>query len=1029
MNLFLLLLLQVTGANLTGTVLGPPAATVTAKNLTTGVVRQVATNSSGFYVIPNLPPSDYSVTVSAEGFASQTRPHIELTVGAIETLDFKLQLGTVEQKVDVEAKEDNPVALVSGLQARELPLNGRDWTQLATLESGVAQIRTQPDANGVSNRGSRGFGTQLSVSGGRPQQNSYRLDGIGLNDYAGGGPGDVIGLSLGVEAIEEFSVVTGNIPAAYGQSSGGVLNAVTRSGTAAFHGSVYEFLRNDALDARNFFDGAKSPFRRNQFGGAAGGPLRRGKTFRGKTFFFANYEALRQVLSVPASANVLSPAARTGQLSTGKVNINPLVAPYLNFWPLANGPVTGDSAIYNFRSKSFTPEQFATIRVDHVISSRDNLHGTYLFDQSQTNAPDALNVTENSNWMRRQLATVEENHVFSPQWFNSARLGVSRVAANTLASSAGANPLGSDTTLGVAPGLYAPGIQVSPLTNFQGGLNGLAASSYGFTTYQFYDDAFWSHGAHSVKFGATFERIQSNLLQNSNQDGVFKFNNLAGFLQDQPAASFQIQLGAASERGLRQSVGGLYLLDDIRVRPNLTVNIGVRYEPASVPTEVHGMLANLRTLTATQISTGDPLFNNPTLRDFEPRAGFSWVPFGNGRTVVRSSFGIFDLLPLTYQFNMFAGFSAPYFQMLSSSALTAGSFPTGALKLAQAGGQQRVAYVDYNPGRDYVMQSNFYVQQEIVHDLTLSVGYNGSHGVHQPFRSTDANVVLPSITPQGLLWPCGGVINAAGVCTKTATGTQLNPAFGQIDAQQWSASSVYDALLVDVKKRFRHGFQLQGAFTWAKSLDTNSSLGIGAPFSNSLASQLFFAPMRGPSDFDVPRNLVLNAVWDIRGGWQLSGLFQASDGLPFTAVVAGDALGMRNNGPFDVPNRLSTAGCDNPVNPGNPNSYIKTACFAMPNPSTLLGNEGRNQIFGPGLVNTDVSVSKSLRLRILGESGRVQIRADLFNLANHANFAPPLTNNKLYMVSTTAVTAVATAGQITSAAPPRQVQVGLKLAW
>jgi hypothetical protein len=488
-------------------------------------------------------------------------------------------------------------------------------------------------------------------------------------------------------------------------------------------------------------------------------------------------------------------------------------------------------------------------------------------------------------------------------------------------------------------------------------------------------------------------------------------------------------LGAASERGLRQSIAAFYVQDDIRLRPNLTVNLGLRYEPATVPTEVHGELANLRTLTATQISTGNPFFRNPTLHNFEPRVGLSWDPLANGRTVVRSSLGVFDLLPLTYQFNMFAGFSAPYFQMLSTSALTAGSFPTGALALAQTAAQPRVSYVDFHPSRDYVMQWSFSIEQQIVRDLTLTVGYNGSHGVHQPFRTTDANDVLPTATAQGLLWPCGGTINAAGVCMKTATGAQLNPAFGQIDAQQWSASSVYDALLVDVKKRLRQGVQLQGSFTWGKSLDTNSSLGIGAPFSNSLAGQLFFAPMRGPSDFDVPRNFLLNGIWEIRGEWQLSGIFQASDGLPFTAVVAGDPLGMRDNAAFDLPNRLSVAGCNRPVNPGNPNNYINTSCFAMPNPSTLLGNEGRNQLFGPGLINTDVSVSKTLPLHFFGESGRLQVRADFFNLANHANFEPPLTNNKLYTVSTSAITPVATAGQIIAAEPPRQIQLGLKLIW
>src|ERR1019366_6286896 len=234
MSYILLALLQVAGATLTGVVAGPSGATVAAANPSTGIVREVAANAQGFYVIPNLAPGLYTVTVSAPGFATEVRPDIELRVGASVTLDFKLELGTVAQKVEVRAR-DGAVPVISGRQSRELPLNGRDWTQLATLESGVAEIRTQPDASGVSNRGARGFGTQLSIDGGRPQQNSYRLDGMELNDYAGGSPGDAIGLSLGVEAIAEFSVVTGNIAASYGQTSGGVINAVTRSGGNQFH--------------------------------------------------------------------------------------------------------------------------------------------------------------------------------------------------------------------------------------------------------------------------------------------------------------------------------------------------------------------------------------------------------------------------------------------------------------------------------------------------------------------------------------------------------------------------------------------------------------------------------------------------------------------------------------------------------------------------------------------------------------------------------------------------------------------------
>ena len=1030
---------QVVGATLSGTVTDPsgaaiPGAKITIRNTATGVVRETVANAEGIYTVPNLLPGDYEVSGAATGFAARQRSHLTLTVGEQHVLNLQMQVGGVESSVDVTAEAPSVelgnasmTSVVSGEIARALPLNGRDWTQLAQLEPGINPIRTQPDANGLNNRGNRGYGGQLMIAGARPQQNNYRLDGISINDYANSSPGSTIGLSLGADAIQEFSVVSSNYSSAYGLTSGGVVNAITSSGTNQLHGTAYEFLRNDALDARNFFDGPKLPFRRNQFGVSLGGPI-----IRNKTFLFGNYEGLRQSLTTTTIDTVPSLNARNGQLVSGAIKVDPAVQKYLGLWAPPNGAISGDTGIYSFASKAVTPENFFTVRGDHTISEKDNLHGTYLLDRGSTMQPDGLNLISNINRTKRQMASLEETHIFSAALINTVRFGANRVVAATLQTAPGANPLGADGSLGVAPGLFAPVIQVTGLTPFQGGLNGTSFGNYWFTTWQFYNDAFLNKGIHSLKFGFSFERIQSNFLLAANPDGVFRFNTLSDFLVNKPA-SFQFQYGILTPRGMRQSVFGVYVEDDVHVRKNLTLNVGARYEPATVPFEVNGKLANLRMLGSPTIYTGSPLFNNPTRRNVEPRVGVAWDPFGDGKTSVRAGFGMFDVLPLTYQFNLMEVSAAPFQATASSSTLPQGSFPTGAVALVQQGSGLRTSYIQFNPPRNYVMQWNSSVQRQVMNNLTVMAGYVGSRGVHNALRTTDANMVIPSLTSQGLLWPCAGTITN-GICSKPGGGPRFNSAYGQIDGQEWNGNSFYDALLVSVRRRMAKGLELQASFTWAKSIDTGSSVGSGGPFSNSISGQFLFAPIRSLSDFNVGRTFVFSGTWEIPlartkpwGGWQLGTVLSVSDGLPFTVAISGDALGQANQSLFDVPNRLNAAGCGTPVNPGNPLNYIKLGCFAFPVPSTLFGNAGRNELIGPGVVNADVSVFKNFTIPRLSERARIQFRTEFFNLPNRANFAAPLANNKLF---DTKAAPVNFAGRITTTQTvSREIQFGLKLIW
>jgi hypothetical protein len=873
----------------------------------------------------------------------------------------------------------------------------------------------------------------MTISGGRPQQNNYRLDGISINDYSNGTPGSALGSTFGVEAIQQFSVLTSAYNAEYGKSSGGVINAITRSGTNDFHGEVYEFLRNSAFDARNFFDGnTVPPFRRNQFGVAAGAPIR-----RNHTFVFANYEGLRQDLGVTNVDITPSAAARNGTLSTGNVTVSPLVRPFLGLYPLPNGALleAGDTGIFQISTSQVTGEDFFTTRVDHAFSGSDSLSGTYIFDRSSVIQPDEFQNKLVRFHTREQVLALEETHIFGPQAVNSIRFGLLREPALIGDTSTVLTSLASDLSLGFVPGLPVGALRVPGVTNFSGGQNGVSFYNFHWTTIQGYDDFAITRGLHSIKLGLAFERIRQNMLSATNPNGVFAFSSLANFLTDKPRSLTASPVGNITPRAVRQSVVGAYAQDDWRLRPNFTLNLGLRYEIATVPTEVHGRISTLRNPTDPNSLNhlGDPFFYNPTLHNFAPRVGFSWDPFGNSKTAVRAGFGIYDNLPLPYLFELMILSEAPFFQSFSAGSLPAGSFPTRAFQSINGNpAALRYTYVEPHPHRNYVMQWNFNVQRDLGRNLTATVGYVGSRGVHQPFRVDDMNLVLPTLTPTGYLWP-----------SPAGSGTKLNPNVGLLNGLMWGENTFFNALEVQVKKLMGHGFQLQGSFTWSKSVDSGSASIAGDSFANSQSSLPWFdlRLARGLSDFNVGRNLVISYTWNIPspssmrpkwvlGGWELGGIYQARDGQPFSVIIGGDPLGEKSSdttGSADAPNLVSGPGCSSLVNPGQPKNYIKVQCFGFPSPSTLRGNLGRNTLTGPGLSNFDASLIKNTHVPKISETFNVQFRWEVFNLLNRANFAQPLQNNTIFDQSGNPV---AGAGLINSTqTPSRQMQFGLKVIW
>jgi hypothetical protein len=1029
---------QTSGGAIRGTVSDPsgalvPGAGITIEEISTSGNWRLVSSSAGLYNAPNLPVGRYNLTVKAPGFSTAERTNIDVQVGSESVVNVELALGKSEEKVTVASQAatvdlatSQTGAVNSGEVMRELPLNGRDWTTLAALQPEVSIVWTE-NAPALSNsRGNRGLGTMMAIGGARPQQSSYQLDGVNLNDYAGGGPASVLGISLGVDAIQEFSVVTGNAPADYGKTSGGVINAVTRAGTNQFHGSLYEFLRNSALDARNFFDGLSvPPFKRNQFGGSLGGPIK-----RQRTFFFFDYEGMRQGLGVTTVDTVPSPAARIGQLVAGPVTVSPLVAPFLAFFPLPNGPIKGDAGTYTFASQNSTAENFVTSRVDHRFSDYDAVHGTYLFDKGQTTGPDAFDGVLLGTLSQRQTASIGEGHIFSPSVVNFVRIGFNRIVDEQVQSLSPINPLAADPSYGFLPGRDVGPISIAGFTTYPGGRGAMGDYLFHYTSWQADDDLSITSGSHSLWTGLALERIQSNTSVAGNNNGAASFGSLASFLTDQPS-SFQATIpGTSVPEGLRQSVVGAYLQDDWRVLRNLTLNLGVRYEMATVPTEEHDRLGTL-VLGSQRLKVGSPFFQNPTFRNFSPRVGAAWDPFGDGKTAVRAAFGQYDYLPLTSLFSLVSVISAPFNVQGSSTSVPVGSFP-GELYQSLAAGGPRADFIQQNPRRSYVLQWHFSVQRQLTPSLLLEAGYAGSHGVHLPLVVGDINTVPPAAaTSQGYVWP-----------TPRGSGVKPWPTWGNVTAVMWQVSSAYNAFPVRLQKRLSHGLLVQVSYTWSKSLDTGSN-SLMTAYTNTVSNLPVFDPRlrKAVSDFDVPQNLTVSGTWELPSprsgwkpltafakGWQLGTLLQLSSGLPFTATIAGDPLGLNSSIAYDFPDRLNLPGCGDPVNPGHATDYVKLSCFAAPNPPTRLGSAGRNIGRGPSLAEWDASLFKNIRVVRVSETFNVQFRFEVFNALNHPNFGPP-TSTSLQLF-TQGLTPISSAGNLTSTSTTsRQLQFALKVLW
>ena len=1041
------------GQVVNGTILGTvrdstggvvPMTGVSAKNVETGATRTAVADSSGAYQIVSVPAGTYDVEASVQGFKTSVRKGITVTVGASVPVNFELAVGELQQRVEVEAAApqlETTNASLGGLvgetAVRELPLNGRDWMQLVTLQPGVVGGIGQQSSAGFSNsRAARGNGQSLSISGGRPTGNVFLVDGLVVNDYANASPGSGLNVNLGVDAIREFRVLTNEYTAQYGRSTGGVVTAVYKSGTNQFHGGVFEFLRNSSLDARNFFDAEKPPFRRNQFGGSAGGPIK-----KNQTFIFGDYEELREVKGLAHVSFTLSPNARNGIVcanspctQTTSVPMASSIRPYLAFFPLPNGPVTGDTAQFTFAGKRVGYERYAMGKVDHNFTSQTTLSGSYQIDNTTEGQPDPYNQKLTGSPSRHQNVTMSLQHVFSPTLLTTARLGVSRTHATDALDQSALNPVVTDTSLGFLPGHPAGIITVAGLTGTQGGIGASGSDTLNYTSFQGGDEFTWVKGRNTLGFGGSVERMRYNKNSLSIPLGEYDFDTVTNFLLGLPGQFTGDVPGTEDIRAIRSTYMGLYFEDAVAVRSNLRVTLGLRYDFATPLHEQFGRISNLSNLASATPTVGGDYFHNPTTKNFAPRVGIAWDPTGSGKTSIRSGFGLYDLLPLPYLIeNRTNGF--PVFLQGSISSPPALPFPTGAIALVQVGAK-RQTYLESNPPRAYNMQWNLTIQRQLASNIAVTAGYVGSRSNHLPRSVEDIDQVplsLVTTAPDGhLQFP------------KTGTIQRINPAYSRIAATLWDDHATYHGLVLNLNKRFSRGLFLNAAYTWSKSIDLGSNTFSDNESTNTSGSPYAFLPslQKGVSDFDVAHNFVVNYSWSIPtpvsfsgvsravlAGWELGGVFSARTGAPFSVTIqtdrarTGDSR-VRSSSGGQRPDFNPLPGCSvNAINPGNPSNYIRTECFSWPALGEL-GNLGRNTLRGPGLENYDFSLFKNWSL--WREGMKLQFRAEAFNLFNRANFQAPKTK-----VLDGAGNVIPNASQLTSPTQTseREIQFGLKLNW
>ena len=927
-----------------------PGAKIIATNAAISFERTTTSDLSGRYQFPALPVGDYTIRVTAVGFKQQVVEELKVEVGRRITQDIQIEAGNISEQVTVSSTnlgvERSTISVghvIDDRTIQQIPLNGRYFLDLNLLTPGSVT----PTQSAFSTFPSRGVGAlAINTAGNREEAVNFMINGITLNNMVFSS----ISFQPSIESVQEFKVDNSTFSAEFGQNSGAIVNIATRSGQNEFHGAIFEFFRNDALDARNFFNltsGKPPPFKRNQFGGHAGGPI-----IRNKAFFFFAYEGLRQRQGLDLNSLVLGDAQRAA-------TIDPVIVKLVQLIPRANlVDSSGNSRFFGSATAPVDVDQ-STIDITYHLTQNNRLHAYYATQHVDIIEPNRFgNTIPNFGHVfvtRRQVFTLNDTHTFSSSVVNEARFGFTRTYG-TSTPSAQQNPADFGIRAGRSEPVGLPQINIAGgALNFGGPSN--FPSGRGDTMFVVADTLNSFHGPHSLKLGAEFRQFLNNNTRLGT--GSFNFPSVAAFVNG-TANSFSVTLGNQSS-SIAQGSLGFFVQDNYKWRSNLTLELGLRYDWNMTPTERYDRFIVFDPKTASLLRVGTDLdepYRNNTM-NLQPRVGFAWDPFRDGRTSVRGAYAILVDQPMTSLVTVTAA-NPP---LATPLTFTGPIRFDNALSLAQTAGLAPQT-VDHNFENAYVQSWNLNVQRELTPKLLMTVGYYGSKGTHLILR-------------RNINQPVNGVrqYSALSSSSPILPGTPL----GNITQAESSGVSSYNALWLTLKQRLADGLQINGSYTWSKSLDYNSLSSQGVVVQNSYELSRDLAP----SDFDARHRLVVSAIYDLpfRGhwsieGWQLATIIQSQSGSPVnivtpTSTVTGVANTVRPNvtGPIELI--------------GDVDRWFDTSVFT---PAATFGSLGRNVVVGPQFNNTDFSIIKNTRI---SDDVRVQFRAEVFDLFNHANFGQP----------------------------------------
>lgn len=987
-------LLAQSAASLSGTVTDQsgsvvPKAQVTARNVATAVEQTTQAGSAGYYLFPVLPVGVYSVVARAQGFQTQVVTDLKLDVATSLTQDFQLKVGSVTQEVTITGAapviEKNTMEVgrvIDQATVQEMPLNGRHFVELGLLLPGSV-VGPQ---SGFLTAPLRGQGPlAFNTAGGREDTTNFMVNGINLNDMLQ----NQITFQPPIATMSEFKASNSTFSAEYGRNSGAIVNIATRSGTNDFHGEVFEFLRNEKLDAKNFFDKPDlpiPPLKRNQFGGDVGGPIR-----KDRTFFYFSFEGLRQRQAVPFNTPVPTAAQRASATNATVKNLLPFV------------PQPNDSTGGLFQGSSPAPvnlDQF-TIDISHRLTDKDSIHGYYAFQRDLRGEPNLAgnNVPGfgDTRQARRQIFTFNETHIFGPALVNDFRMGFNRIHITFLPQTP-LDPSSLGITDGITGAVGIPQIIVANSVNIGGPAN--FPQGRGDTVYVWNDTVSYLRGKHTVRFGGELRRFQNN---NFLQDiGTMRFTSIANFLNGN-ANSFTIN-SAGAFSSIRTTGLGLFAQDNYKVRPNLGIELGLRWDDNTTPSETHNRLVAFNQATNSLVRVGSNGFNQvyrSNNKNFGPRFGFAWDPFKDGKTSVRAGYGLFFDQPVT---NTVAGLASnpPFGVPQTATGTVSISNP---LANATTVASQSPANINPDFRNDYIQEWNVNIQRQLAKDLGVQVGYFGSKGTH---------------------------LRLSRNLNQPVNGTRPFMGFSNITTVDSPGNSSYNGLWISANKRMSRGLQFGAAYSWSHSIDNNSlssaqnfqGFALFPQDSNNIANE------RGSSDFDARHHFNVSYLYQLpfKGhrwmeGWELAGSTTFQSGNPVNLISSSaTATGVASL-------RLNLVGNPN-VSRRDPALWFNPAAFCTAGNAgcgtSVFGNLGRNVIIGPRFSNSDFSVIKNTQVT---ERLKVQFRTEFFNTFNHPNFGQPGR-----IIPTVVTDPNSTFGKITSTrglpgdnGSARQIQFALKL--